>query len=77
MIQLEIVHNLLVYLQNIVNINIHKVMNVRLNVITSYKIIQNNVKDKMLVMQQWYLQLLMVTEFVDNNANLDNIYHIS
>lgn len=77
MIQLEIVHNSLVYLQNIVNINIHKVMNVRLNVITSYKIIQNNVKDKMLVMQQWYLQLLMVTEFVDNNANLDNIYHIS
>lgn len=77
MIQLEIVHNLLVYLQNIVNINILKVMNVRLNVITSYKIIQNNVKDKMLVIRQWYLQLLMVIEFVVNNVNLINIYHIS
>ena len=77
MIQLEIVHNLLVYLQNIVNINILKVMSVRLNVITSYKIIQNNVKDKMHVIQQWYLQLLMVIEFVVNNANLINIYHIS
>ena len=62
MIQLEIVHNSLVYLQNIVNINIHKVMNVRLNVITSYKIIQNNVLIN--VKTKMYNIFKMIREYV-------------
>ena len=77
MIQLEIAHNLLVYSQNIANINTHKVMNVKLNATISYKIIQNNAKDKIHVTQAWYSQLLMVIESVVNNVHQINIYHIS